>query len=100
MSTPSIPDLPSPPRRLVDAAKTERTRRKACHGTWTACTEACTEACTPKPAHALDRTTGSSIAWCVCGEGFSGDRPLERLAAHIEAPDPNSLGAALIGYLK
>lgn len=49
--------------------------------------------------HAV-RSDSGSIAFCQCGQGFSGARVQERLAAHIAAPDPNSIGAMLIGYIK
>jgi hypothetical protein len=41
----------------------------------------------------------SSLRFCTCGEGFSGANAEERLQAHIESPDPNSLGALLIAYV-
>ena len=36
-----IPDFKAPPRRYVEEAKTERARRKACHGSWAECSPEC-----------------------------------------------------------
>lgn len=59
MSTPGLPDYKKPPKHMVDAAKAERSRRKACHGNWTPCSEACGP-CTPEEP---------------CEDGFSNNWP-------------------------
>lgn len=41
MTTPSIPEPKAPPKAMQAKAKAERERRKACHGTWVACTQKC-----------------------------------------------------------
>ncbi|ASZ74606.1 hypothetical protein KHO57_gp031 [Mycobacterium phage Phabba] len=44
----------------------------------------------------IDTTTpGSSIHFCSCHQGFSGDRAAQRLAEHIANPNPNSTAALL-----
>lgn len=36
-STPGLPDYKKPPKHMVEAAKAERARRKACHGNHYSC---------------------------------------------------------------
>lgn len=49
--------------------------------------------------HRLTTAPDARIAWCACGEGFSGARVHERAAAHVANPDPDGLGAMLIAAL-
>lgn len=41
MSTPGLPDYKRPPKRLIESARAERARRKACHGSWQECSDQC-----------------------------------------------------------
>lgn len=50
--------------------------------------------------HSQEDSKCSSIAFCICGEGFSGKDVQKRLAQHIENPDPESTGALLITFVK
>lgn len=40
----SIPGPKAPPKHMQQAAKAERARRKACHGSWVECSPRCSNA--------------------------------------------------------
>lgn len=46
--------------------------------------------------HAAQGTPTAKMAWCACGQGFSGHEADVRLAHHVAKPDPNGIGALLI----
>ena len=70
MTTPSIPEPKAPPKAMQAKAKAERERRKACHGTWVACTQECDRQGHTRRADVVYDDEGRAMSWnvmpCTC----------------------------------